>query len=324
MGTLMVVAGLHGCTLNGGGTTEDIEPLPTTPDTFPLPPAELVVGDGNVHTYEASWLFPTITITPGSDVYVGWDAVTTDAYGVTWEVGAFPVLALFEVGVARTEMQEHLANDTFDAVLVDAWTLDVDGVTDVALSDFPGFDPIAAFTPDDAKTWLLALCDRQGARLDPRAGLILDPDTAGSGVFIDIPNGVTRFEWSGKLDGDLLRTASGYGAYPVDWSAVTTDGYGQAFDPARADELFVGRYDDVAEADDLAAELLTLEAAATEWWSGPIAGGATDADLMDLTGTGGGFPGFEGDVAYVVGARCTTCFGPAPLWVAAIDVTAAP
>lgn len=324
MALWLVGSGLVGCTLEGGGTTDDIEPLPSTPDTFPLPPADLTVTDDNVNDYDATWLIPTIGVATDRDIYVSWDGVTSDAYGETWDPATFPRIALFDVAVDRTEAQRLLGVDALDEAIDESWVLDVAGATDIALSDFPGFDPIARLVPDPGRTWLIALCAGTSGRLDIRAALILNPDVGETGFFISIPGGVTRLDWVSKFDGDVIRIGSGYDAYPIDWSAVTTNAYGEPFDPARADELFVGRYEDVDESDDLASRILDLGASATGWWTAEIPGGATSMDALDLTGTDGGFAGFEGDVVYLVGARCTTCFGAAPQWVIGLDVTPAP
>ena len=98
------------------------------------------------------------------------------------------------------------------------------------------------------------------------------------------------------------------------------DAYGKAFDAARVDELFVGRFDGVVEADDLGADVFDLAAVASGWWTADP-NGATQLPLGDCADASGApFPGFTSGTAWLVGGRCTTCFGPAPMFVAVVDV----
>ncbi|MEQ1501584.1 MAG: hypothetical protein ABMB14_05105, partial [Myxococcota bacterium] len=272
-----------------------------------------------IGSFEADWQFPSVPTRPAIDVFVAWDTVAADAYAVTRDPTSYDTLALFRIALSRTDVVDALALGTIEASITGSWTTSADGLTESALSELRGFDPTTDYQVDPTHTFLLALCDVDGDRLDIRTGLVLEPNAAQSGTFVAIPNGGSATSFVSKLDGDVIRTASGYDAYTVDWSGVTTDGYGQPFDADRADRLFVGWYTDVDEADDVASRILDLDATAAGWWTMPT-GGATAAALGDATGADGAFPGFGPDGVYVVGVACSTCLAGAPLWIAGLDV----
>lgn len=309
-----------GCTIGGGGTTT-IAPLPsdsgTTDGSIPARSPDLVVTDSNVHSYDADWRFPSIEVRPEIEIFVSWDRIVADAHGFERTPDSFATAVLFEVPGSMPDLVDALAIDTLAPS--DRWQADIAGKTELRMSDFAGFDPNTQLVEDDGRTLLLALCDEDGARIDIRDGLGIAPTATQGGTVVSIPNGGAAFSWLGQIDGSQLRTDGGLPAYTVDWSGVTTDGYGKPFSKAQGDELFVGRFDDEDEADDLGSQLLDLSATASGWWTLPV-GGATSAVLADATGTDGAFPGFESDVVYVIGVRCTTCLGPAPSWVAGVEV----
>jgi hypothetical protein len=306
---------LVGCT--GAGPTDDIVPKTTSTSSsltgFPELGPELVVTDEHTHSFVADWVIPSSPIRADLDATIDWSGVTADAYGVARDPAAFEVVALFHAVASRTEVARLLEVDQLETVVDASWTASVSGQTEVRLSAIDAFDPAVWLVEDPSAVLLFALCDRVGERLDIRTGVVLEPSEAEGGSVLPLSAGA-RMEWAAELDGDTLRTQTGHDDYPLDWSAVTTDGYGEPYDAARADELFLARYDDVDEADDLTGRLLDLEATAAGWWTAPLAGEAS-VSLSDLAG----FPGLEAGV-YLVGARCTTCLGPAPLWAAGLEV----
>jgi hypothetical protein len=297
-----------------GGTSGIVARDTATTGSFPDLSSDLRIADPDLGEYDASWVFPAIPVKDASDLYFGWDAVTADGWGVERDPDSYQVLALIRASTDRLDLADRLAHGDAEAVVADLWYHVEYGNTDAALSDL-GIDP--AELVDDGSSWLLALCDSDGDRLDVRIGLMLEPGGS-TGQFFDFPDQASRYEWTSKF-GSGPRTQSGYDDYTVDFSGITTDAYGQPFDGGSVDQLFVGRYPDAVEGDDLAGQVHQLEALADGWWTAPTNGG-TAVDLADATGEGGPFPGFESGVAYLVGARCTTCFEPAPAWVVAVDV----
>lgn len=291
-----------------------------TPYTFTLP-ADLEVLPDATYTYDSEWRIAASEVRAATDVLVSWDAKVADAWGVERDPEAFGRLVLVEVAADRVTTMALLADDDLDASTRGTWSAPVAGETTAWLSDLQGFDPPAELVEDPATSWLLLFADEDGARLDLRDAILLTPRADQLGTTLSVPNGAATYTWSARFGNDALRTDEGHPTYTVDWSALTVDAYGKAFDPARVDEVFVGRFDDVAEADDLGGQVLELEAAASAWWTLPS--GGTSAVLSDATdGAGATFPGFTADTSWLVGGRCTTCAGPAPTWLAVVDVRA--
>lgn len=299
----------------------DIVPLDTsTPETTAsgLFGPDLVVTDDNVHHFEATWTFARTQTAVGERLSLDWSRVTSDAYDAPHEASTFTSAALVRLGADPDEVERRLGTDELDAVLLDRWGAGISGQTSLRTDDLEGFDP-AALVEDSDQTWLFALGDLEGQRFELLVGLVLLPTATQAGTLITVPNGSASVAWQGRIDGDQLRTTGGLGDYTLDWSAITTDGYGKPYNPALATELFVGRYDDVSEADDLGGRLLDLRATSSAWWTAGVAGRSQIA-LAELQGDDGAFPGFASDAVYVVGVNCSTCLGPAPLWVTGVLV----
>lgn len=307
---------LAACT-GGTGTPTPTDDTDTgTPVTFTLP-ADLAMTDGENYAIESTWEVPSTQIASApAQVLVDWSTHTTDVTGATREADSFAYLVLLESQATPSELQDRMGLDDVESVLLRTFALDVYDGTDAVMTDFPGFDPQVDLVEDPAKSWLLGLADATSPKIDLKDAIVLVPTATQPGFVVTIPDGAASFEYLVQIDGiDTLRTDAGHDRYTVDWSALTADAYGKPFDASKVDEVFVARFDDQEEADDLASYVLDLEAVATGYWTVPASG--TSADL-----TAGGFPGFEADVPWLVGGLCTPCFGKAPLWMAVVEVRA--
>jgi hypothetical protein len=291
---------------------------PTGP-TFTLPP-DLVLEDDANYAFDQSWELAASEIKANpAEVFLAWDAKATDAWGLERAPDSYGGLALFELSVPRAEVLTRLADDDLDPVVVNTWQVDVAGATEATLSDL-GFDATTLLSEDDAVTWLVALTDDVGARTDLRDGVFLVPRAAQPGIILTIPATAGETEWSVRFGNDELRTDSGHERYTVDFSGLTVDAYGKPFDLARTDRVFVARFDGVDEADDLGADVLDLRGVASGFWTVGTGGFGT-ADLGLATDeAGAAFPGFTSDTQWLVGGECTTCLGPAPQFLAVVDV----
>jgi hypothetical protein len=283
------------------------------PDTVLSP--ELVVTDEHLHTFVADWFFASTAVAPGEHLLFSWDGVAVDAYDVPHEPTTFSSAVLLHVSVPAAELEQRISLDDLAPVVLGLWGMAAGGETELHSSVFEDYDPTVSLLEDPNESWMFALGDQVGDRFDLLAGLILRPSSTTEGTLVAVPNGSAGLTWDGRFDGPELQTTGGQEGYTVDWSAITRDGYGKAYDPALATELFVGRFDGVNEADDLGDRLPDLQQAASEWWTMPIEG-RSSAALSEMEG----FAGLDPDVVYLVGAMCGTCMGRAPLWAAAIEV----
>jgi hypothetical protein len=316
---MVLIVSLAGCD-GGAGTNTDPGPSDTgTRPTFTLP-TDLVLTDREDYTFDATWLVPSVQVASAPpEIFLDWADHTVDATGAPRAADSYPLLAFYEVAATGSELVQRLADDELDAVITRTFTAAVAGGTSAVISDL-GIDP-ATMVEDDTKSWLLALADQDGARVDLRDALVIVPTAGATGFVVEIPDGLADYSYLIAMNGtDTIRTDADRGDYSLDWSQLTVDAYGKAFDAGRVDELFVGRFDDVIEADDLGSEVLDLAAVADGWWTLDPAG-ATGVELGDCLDAGGGrFPGFTAGTAWLVGGRCTSCFGPAPMFVAVVDV----
>lgn len=310
---------LAACT-GGSATKPDAGPSDTgTTPSFTLP-TDLVITDREDYAYEATWTIPSTPVASGSPVIqLDWGTHTVDATGATRAADSYPWLALYEAATTAGDLADRLAADDVYEVLVDSWALDVSGETSAGISDL-GIDP-RTMTEDEGRSWLLVLADREGERVDVRDALVLVPDEAQQGFVVTFPDGLASYEAVVRMNGtDTLRTDADRGEYSLDWSALTVDAYGKPFVAERVDEVFVGRFDDADEADDLGPAITDLAAAASGFWTADP-GGATQISLSECRDAGGAaFPGFTSGTSWLVGGRCTTCFGPAPLFAVVVDI----
>lgn len=273
---------------------------------------DLVVVDAEIGSYAGEWVFPSVPVAEAFELVISWDGLTADGWGEERAPDSFDRVALFHASVDHLGLQDALGAGTAGAVITEQWVAPlVPEQVDLTLSDL-GVDP-TALVEDPEQSWLIALCDDDGDRLDLRTGLFLEPSAAATGFFVTLPTGAHYTFTSGFQGG--LRTEPGYDTWTVDYGAVTVDAWGRPFDPSAADELFVGRFPGVVEGDDLGSQIHELAAVADGWWTRPT-GGDTHFDLGSIDG----FPGFDADAAWLVGVRCTTCLEPAPAWVVPITV----
>lgn len=304
-------------TLPADQTTDSGTPSTTSP--FTLSPDLVMEDDANL-AYSQEWTLAASEIRANAaEVYLSWEGKPQDAWDVQRADDSYDKLLFLELAATRDEVVERLAIDDLDAVIVNAWEADVAGETDLPLSA-TGFDPPTQLPEDTATSWLVALVDDAGSRNDVRDGVFLVPRAAQPGINLAIPDTAGSTSWSMLFGNDELRTDSGHERYSLDFGGLTVDGYGKPFDVARVDRVFVGRFEGVDEADDLGGDVLDLQAVASGWWT-VGSGGFANVDLaLAQDDAGGRFPGFTTDAQWLVGGFCSTCLGPAPMFLGIVVV----
>lgn len=306
--------GCGGASTSADGNTPDHT---GTPPSFTLPGDLVVTDDANI-AFDPEWLFAASNVKANAEIFLSWDTKTQDAWGEPRAADSFDELVLWKLSANRSDAMSALAADDLDTIAAGTWRVSVSGLTSARLSDL-GFDAAAELGEDPATSWLAALVDVDGDRIDVRDGMFLVPMASEIGIRVSFPLTTNHYVWTMRFGDDELRTDAGHDRYTVDWSALTVDSYGKPFVGSRVDEVFVGRFDDVNEADDLGAELLVLSGVASGWWTTTPSGGS--AVLTEARDSAGGtFPGFETGTSWLVGGRCTTCTGPAPMWLTVVEV----
>lgn len=312
----------------GDKDTGPIEPPPTetgtppTTDTAPERPGpDLVVTADQVYAMHPSYRVDDRVVRSEYDLLVTWPDMTTDGWGVKTDPLGFDYVVLLEILAQPDEVADRLEADDLGADLVSTWTLPVDSFPTAHLTDLASgastFDPATYLVENPDKVWVLGLADADGDRLDLRSLLTLVPDDLSQETGADMQPLGSSFGYTAALDGAHLATATGWELYTLDWSALTTDALGKAYDDELGDELFLARFDDPSG---LEASVLDWEALAAEWYTMDVER-ETDARLdLARDGEGAVFPGFS-EGTWLVGVRCSSCFSPFPLWVVTVDVS---
>lgn len=310
-----------------GGTDTDTDTLTTPPhtgDTGETLPTGLVVTADNVYGLTIDYTLAIVELRASWDALVSWDAVTVDLWGAPLAAATVPELALLEVLYDPSEIEDALARDDLDGKVLSTWTADVDGTLFAHLSDLAYgaivFDPVTFMLAEPDKTWVLALVEPDGDRLNPLAMVGLDVQASGGDTAVTFDDSSSALTWSAAFDGIPLSAAADApaDAYTVDWEALTVDAFGKPYDPDLGSELFIGRF--AVDPASLGAEAYDLAGAASGWWTMDV-GGDTDARLsLARDAYGGPFGGFTGGSQWVIGVRCEACLSPLPLWAAVVEV----
>ncbi|MEQ1504018.1 MAG: hypothetical protein ABMB14_17380 [Myxococcota bacterium] len=304
-------------------TETDPDPTGTTGDTGEARPGpDLVVAQADSYAATVDWTVGSVTIRPQFDTVLSWSGITTDAWGAPLDPASVPVLALIEVLYPPDEVGAHLAADDFGFELLSVWQAPVDGLVFAHLTDFvyqsTPFDPVAYLVPEPGKTWLAALAETDGSRLDLRTVLALEVGGASDASRAEFTDTSAAVAWSAAFPATAITTATGWETYTIDWSGVTTDALGKPYDKELGDRLFIGKIDGVTTAA-LGDAALDLPSVATEWWTMDVARD-TEARLeFARDEANDAFPGFTAGT-WVVGVTCSTCLSPFPLWATTLTV----
>ncbi len=302
--------------------------VPTGDTSQPPPGPDMVWTPSENYSFDAAWSMATLPeVRAEFDVIINWGAVSTSGWGQAIEPATYDRVVLAEFLMDETEFLDALDNDTLRRqTAISWWELDSPGTVFAKLTDFEldngtVMDPATFFLESSAKRWVILLATEDDDRLDLHAGIqALVPSDLSQTTQIVLDDASSSLNWSASMPTQPLFTSSGHEVYTVDFDALETTVHGAEWDKTVADELFIGRFDGVAAASDLADQVLDLKSAAVEWYTMDVQN--EDETRLDLArdATGGAFAGFTTEGLWLMGIRCTTCFGPAPWAVAVVDV----
>jgi len=281
----------------------------------------LVLDDAQNYAIESSLTAESTTIASGTDTTVDWSGLTVDIQGKTMD----PATDVSEVQIVRfsslTEEQilEGINTDSLEqSDVTGAATFNPEsGDTDALLSEFGFFnvsiDP-AEEVVEGMGTYLVSIKSdvywyRSFSFFLPVVGAPVVP------VIIDNESAVLTL--SVEMDaGDALEAPRSK-QYIVDWTELTTDGYGREIDLSNLDLMMLGRY--TQDLSELESTFTFLEEMAEEKYTGSIESvGSIDLATM-LDDAGNPFVDFTGDGTWVLALRCSTCINPAPPFLAIVE-----
>ena len=277
--------------------------------------------DANNFHFTGSLDLPVITTASGSDLDVCWDQLDQDVQCHAMDPAAdIDTVGLVRFGsLTQAEVQEGLSTNDLQQsemsgyVQYDNTAASATCTTLSAMSFFGTPVDVTSEYTEGAGTYLLLLTTGSTPGVGARMLGFLQPEAASTNTAVDVPSGCGVLAFDADLHS--LTPAPVYtDTTLVDWSAVTSDGQGNPFDPGRVDGLLVGEYDDQTVAD-VEADFLNLEARATHLYTLAPELGGTSADISLASDGTSTFAGFTGDGVWMLALTCSTCYNPAPLFL---------
>lgn len=289
------------------------------------PGAALELVDANTFSFTGTVDVPSFPTVSGADVEICWDAVTEDIRCHAMDpAGDVDNVGLVRFGhLSEAEVEAALAADDLQQEDMSGY-LEVrndDALTCARLSEMSFFGTeidLAEEYVEGSGTYMLLLTSGTTPGVGARMLAFLAPSTASDVTRVEVPSGCGVLDFAADLEALAPVPVCAEGPWPTDWSDLTVNGQGNAFDEGKVDGLMVGFYEGWTVAD-LEDRFLDLEQDATGLWRLALIGG-TSADLADATDAGGApFPGFAGDGAWVLALTCSRCANPAPLFLTILE-----
>lgn len=305
-----------------GCIVKDADPVGETgvddTDVEPAADGTVPLTDAANYRYEGVLDAPSFPIAEGADAVLDWSGLTTDlrcnALDPVADIDNTSLLVF--PYLTELEVEQGLSDDNLDQADLAVYLSHEPGDdTNVRLSQMGFFgtdaDIEARFT-EGSGTWAVLLTTGTEIAVGARMFAFLRPTAGETAIQADVTDGCPVLDFSADLASMAPVPVLVDGPWQLDWSALTRDGHGGAFEPTRVDGLLVARFDRTVE--DLQANFLDLESLAVETWRYTITGGTT-ADLGALTGPSDPFPGFATEGVWAVALTCGTCPNPAPLFL---------
>jgi hypothetical protein len=290
----------------------------------PSPSLEFL--DANNYSYSSELAVVAVEVEPMVNATMDWSSLTTDLRDRAMDPAATDQLTLLKFDVPEDELFRLFAeNDikTEDAPL--AYVLFSEGLTtyeveDMEITGLP-IDLEESWVEDPDSTWLLSLMNTFGERLDILMSKIVRPTDGSTNHSVVIEDGCTDLVANVSIGAEPIVTTAGKAPYDLTWSSVTTDVYGNDFDPIEGDELLLARYDlSIAEIEENFTQLDTVPDFAKELYRMDVLG-VTSADLSKaVDADGNAFAGFTTEGIWLIGIVCKTCANPAPLLLSVVEV----
>lgn len=324
MRTDTVIAGafaaLAACAGPGAEDTRGTDSAPVR-DSPAAADADVVLLDANNYSYVGSLDAPSFPLAELTSVTLEWPNLLTDLRcGPLDPVADIDNTALIGFPyLTEQEVEQGLSDDTLLAVDSGVYLSYLPGdTTSVSLDQFTFFGTEANIKEEFYEghgTWLVLLTTGTELAIGTRMLAFLEPTAGDAPTVAAVDDGCPVLDFDADLASLAPVPVLSSGPWNLDWSGLTRNGKGGAFEQTRVDSLMIARYD--LSLDELQARFLDLEALALESWSYTLTGGGT-ADLAALSGPSDPFPGFTGDGTWILALRCSSCPNPAPLFLTVV------
>lgn len=285
----------------------------------------LTVTDANNYTYSADITIGSVTVAPQTDVAIDWSSLTVDLRGrdvVADDIREVTLIEFTTLSQAEVEAQienNQLRSESGELPFQTSPSTGEDSVLVSELMLAGGFDPMD-LAADSGSEWLLSISSFEKGQRDPRQLLWMTPTADETADVVAFENDISTLEVTVGLDGEPIPAAAGLADIEMNWSGVTLDASGEAFDNLVGDELLIARFD-VDSTDDIVDSFLELDTAAAEIYRVNVFGlsSASLGDAVDCDGNA--FDGFTTEGIWLVGVSCVeVCANPVPLILSVVDV----
>jgi hypothetical protein len=166
--------------------------------------------------------------------------------------------------------------------------------------------------PQDQYTFLVMAQSGADVGKKPHSIALFNLDTTSTTTQLNLKNDSTKLMYTVDLQrGHPMLVPAGVPAVTIDWSQMTKNCLGNAYDGSQITEAAVAHYTGKS-LPDLQNQFLNLEDIADGWWSGEPPAGRT-IDLSTLTDkNGAAFPGIDDSGVWMAALFCGNCNNPAP------------
>jgi len=293
----------------------------------------LVMEQKNNYTYSNTIDIQSVEVGSGADANVDWSGLATDVRARTVDPTQVQQISLVKFSYSLDELLPLVAQNKIDAqkqadeiYLFDNCLSDGDPcTTSNTLGAFQitgiAFDPATLLLEDDSVTWLVSVLDKPRGSIDLLMSKAITPKDASNNHDVTVGDGDTTLDYTVDLhSAPSIQAPAGSPDVSLDWSAVKKDVYGNDYNSVAGDTLLIGHYSGQT-VDDVEAEFLQLDTAATEVYRTSVVQATSLDDLSIATDeAGNAFPGFDTDGTWLVGVQCSTCSTPVPLLLATVSV----
>ena len=278
------------------------------------------IAQENNYEFVGNLTLAELEAQPETDLTIDWSAVTTDLRGRPFD-GTPDQVALLGCSFTKEEVIQRLDQNQFTADTCTTQFLfdtvgDMDQVTTTSFEIIGNpLVPADNFLVDE-RNWLVSILDTAGGRDDALMTSFLNFVDDSTETVVPLDDASTALDFTVSLDRPRVSVG---GSTVFDWSDVTTDVFGNPFDPLRGDELLIAWFNttDISEIEEV---FLQLDTAADEVYRSSVFGFTqADAALATSDADGSTFGGFTSEGTWLVGLGCTACLNPAPLILVVID-----
>lgn len=284
--------------------------------------------DANNYTLGGSVDLPSYPTVSGANVSFDWATLVQDiqCHDVDPSVD-IDNAALVRFSLTEAEVEEGLARNSLKQSDNTGYLeVHTEGATSAELVDMTLFGTPVDITQEYAEglgTYMLILTTGTDPGVGARTLAFLAPSASSDVTSVTLGDACGMLDLQVDFSGlTAVSVPEGEGeGWEVDWSALTTDGQGNAFPATGVDRLDIGYYESLT-IDDIEANFLDVEQLATKMYSLALTGGTT-ASLDGAKAGTEAFTGFSGEGLWLLALRCSRCYNPAPLFFTVLDPTGA-